>query len=440
MRAGRFCNSRAMTEPAPPPPPPTPPAPEDRLVKTYHSAVVGGRELAYTVTTGTIVLREESREEEGRRRGRVGGREAARRGVLHRLHARTACENRGDRPVTFAFNGGPGSSSVWLHLGAARAAARRRWTTMGITPPPPYGSSTTSTRCSTSPTWCSSTRSSTGYSRAVAGEKAKQFHGFQQDIESVGEFIRLYTTRYRRWASPKFLAGESYGTTRAAGARRLPAGAPRHVPQRPHAGLVGPQLPDRSASTTATTCRTSLLPADLHRHRLVPQAARARPAGATCAPRVAEAEALRASSEYALGADAGATRLPDERARTIVAQLARYTGLSEDYVERTNLRIDDPAASSRSCCATSGAPSAGSTAASRASTATPPASTPEYDPSFGRHPRRRTPPRSTTTCAASSASRATCPTRSSPSRLRARGATPTTRTATSTWPRRCARR
>ena len=57
---------------------------------------------------------------------------------------------------------------------------------------------------------------STGYSRPVEGEKAKQFHGFKKDLESVGDFIRLYTTRYGRWLSPKFLAGESYGTTRAA--------------------------------------------------------------------------------------------------------------------------------------------------------------------------------------------------------------------------------
>src|SRR5690606_345075 len=58
---------------------------------------------------------------------------------------------------------------------------------------------------------------STGYSRAAAGESARQFHGVREDVESVGEFIRLWTTRYERWASPKFLIGESYGTTRAAG-------------------------------------------------------------------------------------------------------------------------------------------------------------------------------------------------------------------------------
>ena len=58
---------------------------------------------------------------------------------------------------------------------------------------------------------------STGYSRAVEGQKPKEWHEFRKDIRVVGDFIRLYTTRYKRWLSPKFLAGESYGTTRAAG-------------------------------------------------------------------------------------------------------------------------------------------------------------------------------------------------------------------------------
>ena len=59
----------------------------------------------------------------------------------------------------------------------------------------------------------------TGYSRMIAGEKSDphEYHNYQKDIESVGEFIRLYTSRYKRWTSPKFLIGESYGTTRAAG-------------------------------------------------------------------------------------------------------------------------------------------------------------------------------------------------------------------------------
>ncbi len=125
-----------------------------------------------------------------------------------------------------------------------RRACRRR----------PTSWSTTSTPGSTTPTSSSSTRSGTGYSRPAKPELGKKFWGVQGDIESVGEFIRLYLTRYERWASPLFLVGESYGTTRAAGPRG-PPGRPRHRLQRHPARLVDPQLPDRALHARATTCR-----------------------------------------------------------------------------------------------------------------------------------------------------------------------------------------
>ncbi|MBC7771621.1 MAG: peptidase S10 [Pyrinomonadaceae bacterium] len=120
------------------------------------------------------------------------------------------------RPITFAFNGGPGSSSVWLHLGAL-GPKRVVMDKEGLPLPPPYAL-VENEYC-----WLDMTDLvfidpvSTGYSRPVDGEAAKQFHGLDEDISWVGEFIRLYTTKNQRWASPKFLAGESYGTTRAAG-------------------------------------------------------------------------------------------------------------------------------------------------------------------------------------------------------------------------------
>jgi carboxypeptidase C (cathepsin A) len=97
---------------------------------------------------------------------------------------------------------------------------------------------------------------STGYSRPAPGEEAKQFHGLEPDIESVGEFIRLYVTRYKRWSSPKFLAGESYGTTRAVGLGRLSAEQARHVSQRAAAHLQRAQLPDAGVRESATSCPT----------------------------------------------------------------------------------------------------------------------------------------------------------------------------------------
>ncbi len=123
--------------------------------------------------------------------------------------------DEGKRPITFAFNGGPGSSSVWLHLGLL-GPKRVHMDDTNILPPPyklvenEYSLLDVTDLVFIDPV-------STGFSRAVPGEKPKEFHNFSKDIESVGDFIRLYTTRYQRWNSPKFLAGESYGTTRSAG-------------------------------------------------------------------------------------------------------------------------------------------------------------------------------------------------------------------------------
>jgi carboxypeptidase C (cathepsin A) len=128
-------------------------------------------------------------------------------------------EDSGDpaaRPVTFAFNGGPGSSSIWLHMGGL-GPRRVQLSEAGEALPPP------AKVVDNESTWLPKTDLvfidpvSTGYSRPAPGEEAKQFWGYKEDIQSVGDFIRLWTTKYGRWGSPKFIAGESYGTTRAAG-------------------------------------------------------------------------------------------------------------------------------------------------------------------------------------------------------------------------------
>ena len=122
--------------------------------------------------------------------------------------------NRSHRPMTFSFNGGPGSASVWLHLGAI-GPKRVKMNPDGTMPAPPYE------LVDNEQTWLTQSDLvfidpvGTGYSRAARPELAQKFFGLQGDIESVGEFIRLYLTRYERWTSPLFLAGESYGTTRA---------------------------------------------------------------------------------------------------------------------------------------------------------------------------------------------------------------------------------
>src|SRR5207244_3779285 len=119
------------------------------------------------------------------------------------------------RPVTFVFNGGPGAAAVWLHLGTA-GPRRIDLLPDGEAPPPPHR------LVENAFSWLDASDLvfidpvGTGYSRPAEGEKGEQFYGVKEDINSVADFIRLYTTFYQRWPSPKFLAGESYGTTRAA--------------------------------------------------------------------------------------------------------------------------------------------------------------------------------------------------------------------------------
>lgn len=190
------------------------PEPKDRLVTTHHEAHIGGRRIRYTATAGMVVLREEvtgKGDEEGRSKGHVPKAE-----VFVTAYTRDDIENPAARPITFAFNGGPGSSSVWLHLGVL-GPRRVELDDDGAAKPAPYR--IVDNDCSlldvTDLVFIDPV--STGYSRAALGEKAGEYHGFKADLESVGEVIRLWLSRSGRWLSPKYLAGESYGTTRAAG-------------------------------------------------------------------------------------------------------------------------------------------------------------------------------------------------------------------------------
>lgn len=174
----------------------------DAPVVTRHQITVAGKPLAYTVTTGKLPLKNDQGETEAE--------------IFFMAYTLDGVAERAARPLMFSFNGGPGSSSVWLHLGAL-GPRRVKMRPDGAMPPPPY-------QLVDNPhTWLDQTDLvfidpvGTGYSRAAKPDLGKKFWGVQGDLESVGEFIRLYLTRYQRWSSPLFLVGESYGTTRAAG-------------------------------------------------------------------------------------------------------------------------------------------------------------------------------------------------------------------------------
>ncbi|HEX6289393.1 MAG TPA: peptidase S10 [Herpetosiphonaceae bacterium] len=312
-----------------------PPEVKDALSITHHTVTIDGQLIRYTVTAGTIVLKEEA-EKQGDKEGESEG-ERPKASVFFIAYTRDDVHDPGSRPITFSFNGGPGSSSVWLHLGVL-GPRRILMDEIGNLPQPPYRLIENEYSLLDITDLVFIDPVSTGYSRVVPGEKAKTFHGFKKDIESVGDFIRLYVTRYGRWTSPKFLIGESYGTTRA-------AGLSGYLQERHGMYLNGIMLvsailhfitgqfdPGNDLpyimflpSYTATAWYHKRLPGDLQQRDL--------------RSLVEEVEAF-AMGEYALALLKGAT-LPEDERVAIVERLARYTGLSPDYIDRSDLRIND---------------------------------------------------------------------------------------------------
>ncbi|HCU50946.1 MAG TPA: peptidase S10, partial [Micromonosporaceae bacterium] len=180
------------------------PDPTDQLVTTSHE--VNG--LRYTATAGRVVLRFESHTED-----KFDGHKA--KAEMFVVSYVLEGADPGTRPVVFAFNGGPGSSSVWLHLGLL-GPRRVVMGDAGALLPPPYDLADNAETLLRHADLVFIDPVSTGYSRALKGEKSKEYHGFTADMESIGELIRLWTSRNGRWLSPKYLCGESYGTLRAA--------------------------------------------------------------------------------------------------------------------------------------------------------------------------------------------------------------------------------
>jgi carboxypeptidase C (cathepsin A) len=190
-------------EPAATPAPAAPPAPPpvETASRTKHEITLNGKKIPYTATAGTLILRKED------------GKPSA--SMFYVAYTRDDTPDASKRPLTFSFNGGPGSSSVWLHLGAL-GPKRVELGPDGEQPRPPYHviDNPDSVLEFTDIVFIDPV--STGFSRAAPGTNASEFHGYEGDLKSVAEFIGLYLAESKRWGSPKFLAGESYGTTRAA--------------------------------------------------------------------------------------------------------------------------------------------------------------------------------------------------------------------------------
>ena len=295
--------------------------PVDQISTTQHTIRVGDETVKYTARAGTIILKNEDGE--------------PRASFFHVAYTKDGADPA-TRPVIFTFNGGPGSSSVWLHMGAFGPKRVAYKDDEGHTAPPPYRMVDNEGTLLDVADLVFLDPVTTGFSRAIPISDAKKFHGFEADVETVGEMIRLWTTRNGRWLSPKFLAGESYGTTRAAGlagwlqdqgfylngvmliSSILNFGTARFDSGNDLAYILF--LP----TYTATAWYHKRLPADLQ--------------NGTIERAVAESEAF-ALGEYSTVLMKG-DRATDAERRSIVEKLARFSGLSPRYIESTNLRIN----------------------------------------------------------------------------------------------------
>ena len=289
-------------------------------VFTTNTITIAGERVTYVAETGMMpVLKDDG---------------SLRASVFYIAYTRMDTTNKTTRPVLFAFNGGPGSSSVWLHLGAL-GPRRVKMNADGTLPPPPFALTDNAYSVLGASDLVFIDPVATGFSRAAKDEKADQFFGVKADLESVGGFIRLWTTRHDRWLSPKYLCGESYGTFRAAGLSDylsahaglylngviLVSGLLDWATISPQAGNVVP-YPLILPAYTAAAHFHKKLPPDLQND--LEQA-------------LAEARTF-AKGEFASALSQG-DALPAEEHKKIATELARLTGLKPAVIEDNHLRI-----------------------------------------------------------------------------------------------------
>jgi carboxypeptidase C (cathepsin A) len=292
---------------------------EQPPVVTHHQITVDGKLLKYTATTGRLPIK--------RGDGKI---EAEMFYVAYTLDGADAAK----RPLTFAFNGGPGSASIWLHMGAL-GPRKVVLQPDGFMPPAPYRIEDNASTLLDKSDLVMIDAINTGFSRAENAEMLKKFFGVKGDIEAFSEFIRLYISRNERWASPLYLFGESYGTTRSAG--------------------IAGYLANKGISFNGITLLSTVLNFETleenftndqpyiflipsftmiagYHHKLAPDLAQ----DMTKARKEAEHWA---STDYEQALDKADALTPQER-QNVIDQLARYTGLSKEVIDEANLRIN----------------------------------------------------------------------------------------------------
>lgn len=294
---------------------------EEPPTVTHHTITLNGQPLRYTATTGMMPIRSR-------------GTEATEGHMFFVYYQRDGAGEPGTRPISFIFNGGPGSATVWLHMGAY-GPKKVRLLPNGDSPPPPYVYEDNPNTLLDQTDLVFLDPVGTGYSRATTLENGPKFWGLDQDAQSVTEFIRLFLTRYTRWSSPKFISGESYGTTRAAYLAGMLADNGIALNGIAFISMVWnftAQTPIQGndigyvnylPSYTTTAWYHKKLPPDLQ-SKSVDDVAR-------------EAEQF-ALGEYSAALNKGANLTGADR-QAMVDKIARYTGLTKTVIEDNDLRI-----------------------------------------------------------------------------------------------------
>jgi carboxypeptidase C (cathepsin A) len=287
---------------------------------TEHSIKLGGQTISYTATAGTILLKDEKDE--------------ATASVYYMAYTKSDAKDASQRPLAFVYNGGPGSSSVWLHMGAF-GPKRVVTEDARFTPPAPYRLVDNAYSLLDKTDLVFIDPVGTGFSKAVGKAKDKDFWGVDQDVHSLGQFITTYVSRNNRWNSPKYLIGESYGTFRSAALvdylqehKGMDFNGVVLISNVLNLGtLVFPHGEDLSyilylPSYAATAWYHKMLkdrPADLN--GFLDDARRF------------------AVTEYA-GALIKGSKLTDPEKAAMAKKLSAYTGLGEDYLVKANLRVN----------------------------------------------------------------------------------------------------
>ncbi|PMC74881.1 S10 family peptidase [Brachybacterium sp. UMB0905] len=298
--------------------------PEDHLVTTVHTLDLPDGRLDYTATAGTVVLREEPE-------GEKYGRGAAYAELFSVSYVKQGADPA-ERPVMFAFNGGPGASTVWLHLGLL-GPRRVISGDAGAPAAPPHRLVDNHETILRNADLVVVDAMTTGYSRPAPGQKPDRHHGLIADRDLIASFIIDWLTRHQRWTSPIHLAGESYGTTRASAvAARL---MDRYYVAVAGVVLISPVLDFGSIDFSAGNDRPYI-------HYLPTYAAIAHAHGKheerMLQDVVDEAEAF-AEQEYPALLAAG-RRLGISQRQEAAARIGALIGVDPDWVERADLRVE----------------------------------------------------------------------------------------------------